>query len=55
MTINVHQLIHITDYMRANGVLYANNCSIFEDLNGFVIEHVHGIIRAEIQLITVSK
>ena len=42
MTLNVHQLVHLTDMVRHAGPLFANNCFIFEDLNGFIVSHIHG-------------
>lgn len=42
MTLNVHQLVHLTDCVRHTGPLYVNNCFIFEDLNGFIVKHIHG-------------
>ncbi|KAK3085488.1 hypothetical protein FSP39_004118 [Pinctada imbricata] len=42
MTLNLHQLLHLSDCVRQTGPLYVNNCFIFEDLNGFIIKHIHG-------------
>ncbi|XP_078312805.1 uncharacterized protein LOC144619254 [Crassostrea virginica] len=41
MTLNVHQLVHLTDCVRHTGPLYVNNCFIFEDLNGYIVKHIH--------------
>ena len=51
MTINVHQLVHLADSVRRTGPLFAKNCSIFEDLNGFIVSHLHGTQSIESQVI----
>lgn len=50
MTLNIHQIIHLADCVRHTGPLYVNNCFIFEDLNGFIIKHVHGTQGVDTQL-----
>jgi hypothetical protein len=50
MTLNVHQLLHLTDCVRHTGPLYVNNCFIFEDLNGFIVKQIHGTQGVETQL-----
>ena len=42
LTLNLHQLVHLADCVRHAGPLYVNNCFIFEDLNGFIVKHIHG-------------
>ena len=42
LTLNVHQLLHLTTNVKWCGPLFANNCFIFEDLNGFIVQHIHG-------------
>ena len=51
LTMNMHQLVHITDCVRANGPLFANNCFVFEDLNGYILKHIHGPTGVEMQII----
>lgn len=41
-TLNMHQLVHLADCVKYTGPLYVNNCFIFEDLNGFIVKHIHG-------------
>lgn len=50
MTLNVHQLLHLTDCVRHTGPLYVNNCFIFEDLNGFIVNHIHGTQGVDTQI-----
>jgi hypothetical protein len=38
LTMNCHQL----DCVKGNGPLFANNCFVFEDLNGYILKHIHG-------------
>lgn len=51
MTMNVHQLLHLTDCVRATGPLFANNCFVFEDLNGYILQHIHGTQGVDTQII----
>ncbi|XP_063403282.1 uncharacterized protein LOC134712602 [Mytilus trossulus] len=51
LTMNCHQLLHITDCVRANGPLFVNNCFAFEDLNGYIIKNIHGTTGIEMQVI----
>lgn len=51
LTMNCHQLLHITDCVRGNGPLFANNCFVFEDLNGYILKHIHGPTGVETQVI----
>lgn len=50
MTLNVHQLVHLTDCVRHTGPLYVNNCFIFEDLNGYIVKQIHGTQGVDTQL-----
>lgn len=50
LTLNQHQLVHLVDCVRDTGPLYVNNCFIFEDLNGFIIKHIHGKQGVDTQL-----
>lgn len=50
MTMNVHQLVHLSDMVRKTGPLFVNNCFIFEDLNGFIVSHIHGTQGVDSQL-----
>lgn len=51
MTLNVHNLVHLTDCVRNNGPLFVNNCFTFEDFNGFLIKHIHGTQSVDSQLL----
>lgn len=42
LTLNMHQLVHLADCVKYTGPLYVNNCFIFEDLNVFIVTHIHG-------------
>lgn len=42
LTLNMHQLVHLAECVKYTGPLYVNNCFIFEDLNGFIVKHIHG-------------
>ena len=50
LTLNLHQLLHLTDCVRYTGPLYVNNCFIFEDLNGYIVKHIHGTQGIDTQL-----
>lgn len=50
LTLNQHQLVHLVDCVRDTGPLFVNNCFIFEDLNGFIIKHIHGTQGVDTQL-----
>ena len=39
--------------MRSSGPLFANNCFVFEDLNGFIVSHIHGTQGVDTQIIQV--
>ena len=52
-TLNLHQLVHLVDCVKHTGPLFSNNCFIFEDLNGYIIKHVHGTQSVEMQLINI--
>lgn len=39
----MHQLLNLTDCVRATGPLFSNNCFIFEDLNGYILGHIEYI------------
>ena len=51
VTMNAHQLLHITDCVRATGPLFSNNCFVFEDLNGYILGHIHGTQGIDTQVI----
>jgi hypothetical protein len=51
MLMNIHQLLHITDCVTANGPLFANNCFAFEDFNGYLLKNIHGPTGVEMQVI----
>ncbi|XP_069465487.1 uncharacterized protein [Ambystoma mexicanum] len=53
MTLNLHNLIHLTDCVRFTGPLYINNCFIFEDLNGFLLKNIHAKQGVDMQILHV--
>ena len=42
LTMNFHQLVHLAQNVLANGPLFANNCFVFEDFNGYIVHNIHG-------------
>lgn len=50
LTLNQHQLVHLVECVRETGPLFVNNCFIFEDLNGFIVKHIHGTQGVDTQL-----
>ena len=42
ITLNVHQLLHLTDDVRDLGPMYTHSCFSFEDKNGFILKLIHG-------------
>ena len=52
MTMNCHLLVCLADSVRWNGPLFAVDCFVFEDLNGYLIKYVHGTQGVASQLIT---
>lgn len=53
LTLNQHQLVLLVDCVRNTGPLFVNNCFIFEDLNGFIIKHIHGTQGVYTQLLNI--
>ena len=51
MTMNVHQLVHLAQTVRSSGPLFANNCFVFEDLNGFIVSQIHGTQGIDTQVV----
>lgn len=49
-TLNLHQLVHLVDCVKHTGPVFVNNCFIFEDLNGYLLKHIHGTQGVENQL-----
>lgn len=54
-TLNLHQLVHLIDCVKQTGPLFVNNCYIFEDLNGFILRHIHGTQGIETQLVNLIE
>lgn len=52
-TLNLHQLVHLVDCVKHTGPLFVNNCFIFEDLNGYVVKHIHGTQGIDTQLVNI--
>lgn len=52
-TLNLHQLVHLVDCVKQTGPLFVNNCFIFEDLNGFIVKHIHGTQGIDTQLVNI--
>ena len=42
ITLNVHQLLHLTDDVRDLGPMYTHSCFSFEDQNSFILKLIHG-------------
>ena len=43
ITLNVHQLLHLTDDVRDLGPIYTHSgCFSFEDKNGFILKLIYG-------------
>ena len=51
MTMNIHQIVHLADVVRATGPLFAINSFVFEDINGFIVSHIHGTQGIDTQVI----
>lgn len=51
MTMNIHQVIHLTKCVRLNGPLFVNNCFVYEDLNGFITQYIHGTQGIDTQVV----
>ena len=54
-TLNLHQLVHLVDCVKQTGPLFINNCFIFEDLNGFIVKHIHGTQGIDTQLVNIVE
>ena len=52
-TLNLHNLLHLTDCVRNTGPLFVNNCFVFEDLNGYILQHIHGTQGIDTQIVNV--
>ena len=53
-TLNLHNLIHLGDMVRNTGPLFVNNCFVFEDLNEYIVKHIHGTQSIDAQIIKYS-
>lgn len=53
LTLNQHQLVHFVDCVRNTGPLFVKDCFIFEDLNRFIVQHIHGTQEVDAQLINI--
>lgn len=47
MLMNIYELLYIIDLVRVNGLLFLNNCFVFEDLNGYILKNIYGLIGVE--------
>lgn len=52
MTLNIHQLVHLSDSVRTLGPLYTHSCFSFEDKNGFLLKTIRGTQNIDSQIIT---
>lgn len=52
MTLNIHQLVHVADSVRALGPLYTHSCFSFEDKNGFLLKMIQGTQNIDSQIVT---
>lgn len=51
-TMNVHQLLHLTENVKDLGPLYTHSCFPFEDKNGFILKLIHGTQFIDSQIIS---
>lgn len=51
ITMNVHQLVHLGRTVKCTGPLYSNNCFVYESLNGFLVQHIHGTQGIDTQIV----
>ncbi len=51
-TLNVHQLLHLTDCVRNNGPLWAYSCFAFESVNGELMKLFHGTQSVDTQIVS---
>ena len=51
-TLNLHQLLHLTDDVRDFGPLFTHSCFSFEDKNGFILKLIHGTQFIDKQIIS---
>jgi hypothetical protein len=42
LKINIHQLLHLTDDVKAWGLLWTHNSFIYESMNGVLTKMIHG-------------
>ena len=52
MTMNVHQVLHLVNTVLKTEPLFANNCFVFEDLNGYIVSQIHGTQGIDTQVIS---
>lgn len=52
MTLNIHQLVHLADSVRALGPLYTHSCFSFEDKNGLLLKMIQGTQNIDSQIVT---
>lgn len=50
LTLNQHQLVHLVYCVRNTGPLFVKDCFIFENLNRFIVQHIHGTQGVDAQL-----
>jgi hypothetical protein len=55
MTCNVHQLLHLGDFVRNLGPLWTVSCAPFENMNGILKSFVHGTRYADLQVATAAS
>ncbi len=55
MTVNVHCLLHLPEYMRNLGPLWAHSCFPFETANEKILTLYHGSQSVEKQVHKISK
>lgn len=52
MTLNIHQLDHLSNSVITLGPLYTHSCFPFEDKNGFLLKTIRGTQNIDSQIIT---
>ena len=49
-TVNIHQLLHYSEYVKNLGPLWAYTCYEYENLNGLFLKQIHGTLRIDTQI-----
>ena len=52
ISMNIHQLVHLVDNVRALGPLWTHSCFSFEDKNAFLLGIFHGTQNIQFQIVS---